>query len=55
MRSGKANLMYWPWTPNLFLEIPDQLLLSHCRITLSESRKIFDYLTEADLLSEPGT
>ena len=55
MRSDVANLMYWPWTPNLFLEIPDQLLLTHCRIPLSEGRKIFEYQTEADLLSEPGT
>ena len=55
MRSGVANLMYWSWTPNLFLEIPDQLLLTHCRIPLSEGRKIFEYQTEADLLSEPGT
>ena len=26
-----------------------------CRIPLSEGRKIFEYQTEADLLSEPGT
>ena len=55
MRSDVANLMYWPWNPNLFLEIPDQLLLTHCRKPLSEGRKIFEYQTEAEYQSEPGT
>ena len=35
MRSGLANLIYWPGTTNLFLKIPLQLLFTHCRIPLS--------------------
>ena len=32
--SNIANLIYWPQTTNLFLKVPVQLLLTHCRIPL---------------------
>ena len=31
MRSSVAHLIYWPWTMNMFLKIPVQLL-THCQI-----------------------
>ena len=56
MRSGVANLVYWPWATNLLLKLPFSCCLHTGKYHyLFEGRKVFEYQTETDLLNRPGT